>query len=96
MDDGAVGGDGVLALLHDGQLAAAVVGTVRQAVDGAALGAGRDGHTGNGLGALHAVHRTGTSLQQVLLHLLEGENRQRCGATLIPGQWQHLDGGPIR
>lgn len=40
VDDGAVGGDGVLALLHHGHLAAAVVGGVGQTVDRAALRTG--------------------------------------------------------
>jgi len=40
VDDGAVGGDGVLALLHHGHLVAAVVRGVGQTVDGAALRAG--------------------------------------------------------
>lgn len=68
VDDGAVGGDGVLALLHHGHLAAAVVGGVGQTVDRAALRTGRDGHTGHRLGALHAVDCA--CAQQVLLHLL--------------------------
>lgn len=40
VDDGAVGGDRVLALLHHGHLVAAVVGGVGEAVDRAALRAG--------------------------------------------------------
>lgn len=58
----------MLALLHHGHLAAAVVRCVGQTVDGAALGTGGDGHTGDRLGALHAVDRSRP--QQVLLHLL--------------------------
>lgn len=69
VDDGAVGGDRVLALLHHGHLAAAVIGGVCQTVDRAALRTGRDGHTGHGLGALHAVDCA--CPQQVLLHLLK-------------------------
>lgn len=68
--DGAVGGDRVLSLLHHGHLATAVVRGVGQAVDRAALGAGRDGHAGHRLRALHAVDRA--RVQQVLLHLLTG------------------------
>lgn len=69
VDDGAVGGDGVFPLLHHGHLAATVIRGVGQTVDGAALRTGRDGHAGNGLGALHAVDCARP--QQILLHLLE-------------------------
>jgi hypothetical protein len=48
VDDGAVGYDGLVSL-H-------VLGSVCQAVDGAALRAGADGHAGDGLVAAHAVH----------------------------------------
>ena len=76
MQDGAVGGDGVLALLHHGHLPA-VVRAVGQAVDGAALGAGADGHGGQRVGALHAVH--GAGAQHVLLRILE----ERKGVSMI-------------
>lgn len=68
VQDGAVGGDCVLALLHHGHLAA-VVRAVGQAVDGAALGAGADRHGRQGVGALHAVHCAGA--QHVPFHILE-------------------------
>ena len=55
VDDGAVGHDRVVSL-HHVQLAL-VVACLRQAVDGAALGAGADGHAGDGLVTAHAVHR---------------------------------------
>lgn len=70
MQDRAVRGDGVLPLLHHCHLPA-VVGAVRQAVHGAALGAGTDGHGGQRVGALHAVHRA--SAQHIVLYVLAGK-----------------------
>lgn len=72
VQDGAVGGDRVLSLLHHGHLSA-VIWAVRQAVDRAALGAGADGHGGQRVGALHAVDCA--CAQHVLLHVLEVEVR---------------------
>lgn len=74
MQDGAVGGDRVLSLLHHGHLPA-VVGAVCQAVDRAALGAGTDGHGWQRVGALHAVDCAGA--QHVLLHILVEEKKRR-------------------
>lgn len=67
MQDGAVGGDGVLSLLHHGHLSA-VIGAVCQAVDRTALGAGADRHRRQRVGALHAINSAGA--QHVLLHIL--------------------------
>lgn len=72
MQDGAVGGDGVLSLLHHGHLPA-VVRAVCQAVDRAALGAGADGHGRQRVGALHAVDCAGA--QHILLPVL-GEQKE--------------------
>lgn len=63
--DRTVGHDRVVSL-HEVQLAATVLGCFIEAVDGAALGAGADGHARDGLIAADAVHRpcpTTTRLQ---------------------------------
>lgn len=70
MQDGAIGGDGVLSLLHHGHLPT-VIGAVCQTVDRATLGAGADGHGWQRVRALHAVDCAGA--QHVLLHILEGK-----------------------
>lgn len=54
--DRVVGHDRVVSF-HQIQLAAAVGGRFVQTVDGAALGAGADGHAGDGLIAANTVHR---------------------------------------
>ena len=55
MNDRAVGHDCVVSL-HQVQFTLVVLSGIRQAVDRAALRAGADGHTGDGLTAAHAVH----------------------------------------
>lgn len=55
MYDGAVGHDRVVSF-HQVELAAAVLGCFIQTVDRAALGAGADGHAGDGLITADAVH----------------------------------------
>lgn len=60
MDDGAVGHDSVVSL-HQVQLTAAVLRRLVQAVDRAALGAGADGHAGDGLITADAVYCSGST-----------------------------------
>lgn len=60
MNDGAVGHDSVVSL-HQVQLAAAVLSRLIQAVDRAALGAGADGHAGDGLITADAVYCSGST-----------------------------------
>lgn len=71
--DGAVGHDCVVSL-HQVQLAAAVLGRLVQAVDRAALGAGADGHAGDGLIAADTVHRSCPTSAR--LQLLEHRERE--------------------
>lgn len=66
--DRVVGHDCVVSF-HQVQLAAAVWGRFVQTVDGAALGAGADGHARDGLIAADAVHRSCPSSPR--LELLE-------------------------
>lgn len=70
VDHRAVGYDG-LVFLHQIYFALVVVGGicgVGQAVNGTALRAGADGHTGDGLVTAHTVHRA--SAANAVLHLL--------------------------
>lgn len=64
--DRVVGHDCVVSF-HQIQFAAAVWGRFVQTVDGAALGAGADGHAWDGLVAANAVHRSCPSSARVKL-----------------------------
>lgn len=75
MDDGAVGHDGVVSL-HQVQLAAAVLSRLVQAVDRAALGAGTDGHAGDGLITADTVDCSGSTCAGFQL-LKKGRERDR-------------------
>ncbi len=72
--DGAVGHDCVVSL-HQVQLAAAVLSRFVQTVDGAALGAGADGHAWDGLITAHTVHRSCPA--PTWLQLLETEQKEQ-------------------
>lgn len=72
--DGAVGHDCVVSL-HQVQLAAAVLSRLVQTVHRAALGAGADGHAGDGLITAHTVHRSCPT--SAWLQLLETERKEQ-------------------
>lgn len=72
--DGAVGHDRVVSL-HQVQLAAAVLGRFVQTVDRAALGAGADGHAGDGLITADTIH--GSRSASARLQLLETEWKEQ-------------------
>lgn len=74
MYDGAVGHDRVVSL-HQVQLAAAVLGRFVQTVDRAALGAGADGHAGDGLITADTIH--GSRSASARLQLLETEWKEQ-------------------
>lgn len=80
MDDGAVGHDGMVSL-HQVQLTAAVLSRLVQAVDRAALGAGADGHAGDGLITADAVYCSRSTCAR--LQLLErGREREKKGCRV--------------
>lgn len=74
MYDGAVGHDCVVSF-HQVQLAAAVLRCFVQTVDRAALGAGADGHAGDGLITADTIHRS--SPPSTRLQLLETEQKEQ-------------------
>lgn len=81
MDDGAVGHDSMVSL-HQVQLAAAVLSCFVQTVDRAALGAGTDGHAGDGLITANTVYCSGsTSARLQLLEKWRKEQRERRQGT---------------
>lgn len=81
MDDGAVGHDSMISL-HQVQLTAAVLSCFVQTVDRAALGAGADGHAGDGLITANAVYCSGsTSARLQLLEKWRKEQRGRRQGT---------------
>lgn len=81
MDDGAVGHDSMVSL-HQVQLTAAVLSCFIQTVDRAALGAGADGHAGDGLITANTVYCSGsTSARLQLLEKWRKEQRERRQGT---------------
>lgn len=74
MYDGAVGHDCVVSF-HQVQLAAVVLGCFVQTVDRAALGAGADGHAGDGLITADTIHRSCPTSAR--LHFLETGRKEQ-------------------